>query len=173
VQPLSTKIQLQWRRSKVLEYLSTGYSQVEIANRLQVDEPTISRDIYFLNKQAQDNLQKHIHETIPGEYQKAMVGMKRNLRRVLEIADSTTDSRLKLQASSIANECYRDIMDLCTNAGIVSDALKFVESKTEKLVRDSSPKHKEENSPGHNDNDEEETATDSDSDTEPDIEGVF
>jgi hypothetical protein len=62
-----------------------------------------------------------------------MVGMKRNLKQTLEIADTTADPRVKLQARAIANDCYRYIMDLCTNAGIVSDALKFVERKKEQL----------------------------------------
>lgn len=38
-----------------------------------------------------------------------------------------------LQAAAIANDCYRYIMDLCTNDGIVSNALKFVERKKEQL----------------------------------------
>jgi hypothetical protein len=63
-----------------------------------------------------------------------MVGMKRNLKQTLEIAGTTVDPRVKLQARAIANDCYRYIMDLCANAGIVSDALKFVERKKEELA---------------------------------------
>jgi hypothetical protein len=62
-----------------------------------------------------------------------MVGMKRNLKQTLEIAETTADLRVKLQARAIANDCYRYIMDLCANAGIVSDALKFVERKRQTL----------------------------------------
>jgi hypothetical protein len=159
--------QIEWRRTKVLELTSTGYNQSEICQKLQLDKSAVNRDIYFLNKQAQDNLQKHIHETIPGEYQKAMVGMKRNLRRVLEIADSTANSRLKLQASSIANECYRDIMDLCTNGVVITDALRVVNGKTEKLVKASSPKQLEEIITDKN------TDTDTGTDTDTETEGVF
>jgi hypothetical protein len=130
---LSTKIQVQWRRAKVLELSSQGYTQIEIATQLQVDEPTISRDVQYLGQQAQQNLQKHIHEVVPEEYQRCMVGMKRNLKQTLDIAETTADPRVKLQARAIANDCYRYIMDLCTNAGIVSDALKFVERKKEQL----------------------------------------
>jgi hypothetical protein len=43
------------------------------------------------------------------------------------------DPKTKLQARAIANDCYRYIMDLCTNAGIISDALKFVTQKKEQL----------------------------------------
>jgi predicted transcriptional regulator len=125
--------QLEWRRCQVLELVSEGYSQREIASKLQVDLAAVNRDIQFLRQQAQDNLQRHIHEVVPKEYQKCMVGMKRNLKQTLEIADTTADPRIKLQARAIANDCYRYIMDLCTNAGIVSDALKFVERKKEQL----------------------------------------
>jgi hypothetical protein len=58
-----------------------------------------------------------------------MVGMKRNLKQVLEIAESSSDPKIKLEARRIANDCYRYIMDLCTNAGIVNDALNFVTHK--------------------------------------------
>ena len=55
--------ELDWRRVQVLELSSQGYSQREIANRLQVDLAAVNRDIQFLRQKAQDNLQKHIHET--------------------------------------------------------------------------------------------------------------
>ncbi len=125
--------QLEWRRSQVLELASQGYSQREIANKLQIDLAAVNRDIQFLRQQAQDNLQKHIHEVVPKEYQKCMVGMKRNLKQTLELAETVSDPKTKLQARAISNDCYRYIMDLCTNAGIVSDALKFVERKKEQL----------------------------------------
>jgi hypothetical protein len=59
---------------------------IEIANGLQVDEVTVCRDTQLLRLQAQENLQKHIHETVPEEYQKCMVDMKHNLKETLEIA---------------------------------------------------------------------------------------
>jgi transcriptional regulator len=60
--------QLEWRRVQVLELASQGYSQREISSKLQVD--LVNRDIQFLRQQAQDNLQHHIHEVVPEEYQK-------------------------------------------------------------------------------------------------------
>jgi predicted transcriptional regulator len=125
--------QLEWRRAQVLELASEGYSQREIASRLQVDLAAVNRDIQYLRQQAQENLQKHIHETVPEEYQKCMVGMKRNLRQTLEIRDSASDPKVKLQAVAIANDCYKFILELTTNAGIVSDALKYITQKTEQV----------------------------------------
>lgn len=114
--------------------LSKGETnQSEIARILQVDRSVISKDVTVIREQALDNLQHHIHEKIPEEYQRCMIGMKLNLKQTLEIAETVSDPKVKLQARAIANDCYRYIMDLCTNAGIVSDALKFVERKNEQL----------------------------------------
>ena len=128
-----TKQQLDWRRSKVLELSSQGYSEREIAEVLKVNDTAVHRDLVFLRQQAQENLQHHIHEVVPEEYQKCMVGMKRNLKQTLEIAEATSDPKIKLEARRIANDCYRYIMDLCTNAGIVNEALKFVTQKQEQI----------------------------------------
>ena len=125
--------QLEWRRAKVLELSSEGYSQREIAHKLSVDLTAVNRDMQFLRQQARDSLQRHIHETVPEEYQKCMVGMKQNLKHVLEIGEAATDPKVKLQARAIANDCYRFILEMSTNAGIVSDALKFVNQSKEKI----------------------------------------
>jgi transcriptional regulator with PAS, ATPase and Fis domain len=130
---MSTKMQVQWRRAKVLELSSQGYTQIEIATQLQVDEPIISRDMTYLNQQAQKSLQRHIHEVVPEEYQKCMVGMKRNLKQTLEIAETTSDPKTKLQARAIANDCYKYIMDLCTGGVICTQALQYVEKRTEQI----------------------------------------
>jgi IS30 family transposase len=121
-------------RAKVLELSSQGYTQLEISTQLQVDEPTISRDIQYLRQKAQKNLQNHIHEVVPEEYQKCMAGMKSNLKETLDIANSITDPRVKLQARAIVNDCYKFILDMSTNAGVVSDALKYVIQQKEQLA---------------------------------------
>jgi hypothetical protein len=87
----------------------------------------------LLRQEAQENLRHHIHEVVPEEYQKCMAGMKSNLKETLEIAATSADSRVKLQARAIANDCYKFILDMTTNAGIVSDALKYVTQKTEQV----------------------------------------
>ena len=124
---------LRWRRAQVLELSSQGLTDRDIASKLQVSPLTVYRDLRSLRKQAQDNLQKHIHEVVPEEYQKCMAGMKSNLKETLDIANSVTDPRVKLQARAIVNDCYKFILDMSTNAGIVSDALKYVTQQKEQL----------------------------------------
>jgi predicted transcriptional regulator len=129
----STVNNLEWRRSKVLELSSQGYTQSEIAKKLQVSQPSVNRDLAYLARQAHKNLQKHIHQTVPEEYQKCMVGMKRNLKQTLEIAETTADPKTKLQARAIANDCYKYIIDLATNGVVITDAIKFVQGKMDHL----------------------------------------
>lgn len=132
--------QLGWRRAQVLELASAGYTQREIASKLQVDLAAVNRDIHFLRKQAQDNLEHHIRQTLPEEYQRCMIGMKRNLKQTLEIAETTTDPKVKLQARAIANDCYKYIMDLTTNGTIISDSITYVKAKTNQLKSKPEPK---------------------------------
>ena len=128
---------VEWRRSKVLELASEGYSQREIGQKLQIGKSIVNRDILFLRKQARDNLQFHIHDRIPEEYQNCMAGMKINLKQTLEIAETTSDPRTKLQAGAIANDCYKYIMDLTTNGVVITDAIKFIQTNKGKLTMSS------------------------------------
>ena len=92
--------EMEWRRSKVLELSSQGYSEREISEILKLNDTTVHRDLVYLRKQAQENLQKHIHEVVSEEYQKCMIGMKRNLKETLEIANIVTDPRGKIASPS-------------------------------------------------------------------------
>ena len=70
---------------------------------------------------------------MPEEYQKGMVGLRQNLKHVLEIAETSSDPRVKLEARRITNDCYRYIMDLTTNGIIVTNAIKYVQGKMDHL----------------------------------------
>jgi hypothetical protein len=48
-------------------------------------------------------------------------------------SQNITDPKTKLHARAIANDYYRFILEMSTNAGIVSDALKYVTQKTEQI----------------------------------------
>lgn len=70
MQQMNTKMQqnqiIQWRRAKVMEFLSKGESnQSEIARILQVDKSIISRDIAYLRQQSKTNIKKYIDERLP------------------------------------------------------------------------------------------------------------
>jgi predicted transcriptional regulator len=137
---------LEWRRSKVLELSSQGHSQPEIARILQISQPTVNRDIGYLRGQARQNLQKHIQDKLPEEYQNCMVGINQVLKICWEIVNKSrnfnndngqtvtmTDNKTVLQALALINDCNKYKMDLTTNGVVITDAIKFVQTNKEKL----------------------------------------
>jgi predicted transcriptional regulator len=141
-----------WRRNKVQQLLVRGYSQWDVAEELQIDQSTVSRDVQYLRQTAQVNLQKHIQQKLPEEYQRCLTGMNQVLKLSWQIANNITsrqngqdhndnintittgDDRTRLQALSLINDCYKYIMDLTTNGVVITDAIKFVQTNKEKLM---------------------------------------
>ena len=59
-----------------------------------------------------------------------MTSLNQVLKKLWEIANSassTEEDKTKLQALSLANDCYRYKIDLVTNGIVISDAIKFFE----------------------------------------------
>jgi Trp operon repressor len=97
--------QVQWRRDKVQELCSKGYSQREISQVLQVGLATVNRDISYLRNQAKDNIKKYIDERLQEDYEKCLVGLNAITKEAWNTAQSTEDKREKIQALSLAKEC--------------------------------------------------------------------
>jgi predicted transcriptional regulator len=107
---------LEWRRSKVQELASQGYNQSEISRILQISQSTINRDITYLIQQAKENIKRYIDERLPEEYEKCLVGLNAITREAWNAANQTEDKREKIQALSLAKECYSMKLDLLTDA---------------------------------------------------------
>jgi orotate phosphoribosyltransferase-like protein len=125
--------QLDWRRSKVLELSSQGYSEREISETIKVSDTTVHRDLVHLREQAQENLQKHIHQTIPQEHQQSLTGINQVLKMAWGIATQDIDNKTKLQALALINDCNKYKMDLATGSGICKEAINFVTQRKEQL----------------------------------------
>jgi hypothetical protein len=107
------------------------HSQPEMASILQVSIGTVNRDLSYLRQQAKSNIRKYIDERLPEEYEKCLVGLTAILREAWNTSQQTEDRREKIQALSLAKECYSMKLDLLTNAKVVDDAIRFV-SESEK-----------------------------------------
>src|ERR671929_959893 len=121
---------VEWRRNKVQELASQGYNQSEISKILQISQPTINRDIAYLRQQAKENIKRYIDERLPEEYEKCLVGLNAITKEAWNTATNTEDKREKIQALSLAKECYSMKLDLLTNATVVDDAIRFVSQKS-------------------------------------------
>src|ERR671938_619450 len=119
-----------------MELSSQGYSQVEISKTLQITESTISRDIDYLRSQSRQKVRTYIDETLPEDYEKCLVGVNFILREACNIVQQAeTNKKEKIQALSLAKECYSMKLELLTNATVVDDAIRFVSDKAkEKLI---------------------------------------
>jgi hypothetical protein len=123
---------IQWRRDKVQALSSQGSSQREISKILQVGIGTVNRDLSYLRQQAKENIKRYIDERLPEEYEKCLVGLTAILREAWNTSQQTEDRREKIQALSLAKDCYSMKLDLLTNATVVDDAIRFVASERSK-----------------------------------------
>jgi hypothetical protein len=119
-------MQVEWRRNKVLELLSMGNPQTDIAKTLQVDLSIISRDVSHLRQQSKQNIRKYIDEKLPEEYEKCLIGLTAILMEAWTTSEEALDRREKIQALALAKDCYITKLDLLTNATVVDDAIRFV-----------------------------------------------
>jgi hypothetical protein len=117
---------------------SMGYSQREISQVLQVGLATVNRDISYLRSEAKTNIKKYIDERLPEEYEKCLIRLTAITREAWNTAHNTEDRREKIQALSLAKECYSMKLDLLTNATVVDDAIRFVSEKSKEKLKSSS-----------------------------------
>jgi hypothetical protein len=120
----------------------------------QVGLATVNRDISYLRNQAKSNIKKYIDEKLPEEYEKCLVGLTAILREVWATSQQTEDKIEKIQALSLAKECYSMKLELLTNATVVDDAIKFVSQtlndELKSSLNNSSEDHKKSSKPDYN-----------------------
>src|SRR5919108_6563602 len=121
--------QVEWRRDKVQELCSKGYSQREISHTLKVGLATVNRDISYLRNQAKINIKKYIDDRLPEEYEKCLVGLNAITKEAWNTAQNTEDKREKIQALSLAKECYLVKLELLSNATTIDSALNYIRNK--------------------------------------------
>jgi len=127
---------INWRRDKVQEFSIKGFSQAEIARMLQISEATISRDIDYLKQIAQETIKNHIQKKLPYEYTKCISGLEEIIKEgwiIATHAEKIGNTKDKLQSLALIKDTYNTKMDLLTNASLLQDSIKFVETKKEKL----------------------------------------
>jgi hypothetical protein len=59
-----------------------------------------------MRDQAKSNIKKYFDERLPEEYEKYLVGLTAITKEARDTAQNTEDKREKIQALSLAKECY-------------------------------------------------------------------
>jgi hypothetical protein len=67
-----------------------------------------------------------------------MVGLSAILKEAWTTSQQAQDKREKIQALSLAKECYSMKLDLLTNATVVDDAIRFVSNRSNEKLKPSS-----------------------------------
>lgn len=118
---------IELRRSKILDLLSQGIPQNIIAQQLNVSTATVSLDIQYLEETAKENIEKHIHETLPMQYAKVQSGLNQVLRKAWEVVNKEhVDDKTKLQSLALINDSYRLLMELVSDGSVIKEAMSFV-----------------------------------------------
>ena len=84
------------------------------------------KDLQYLRRQAKQNNSKYIDEYLATEYDNCLVGLNNILIEAWQLS-LDGERRGRLQALSLAEECYSLKLDMLSSATIIERALKFVD----------------------------------------------
>ena len=84
----------------------------------------------YLRNESKSNVKKYIDKRLPEEYEKCLVGLNAITKEAWNTAHDTEDKREKIQALSLAKDCYSMKLGLLTNATVIDDVIRFVSSKS-------------------------------------------
>lgn len=130
--------QMAWRRNKVRELLARGYHQDEIAHTLHISQPTISRDIHYIQKEMRKNSENY-GEHLLEVYRNNMQGIDEMIKKLWTIVDSPkTDSKEKIKAITLIGQYYRERLELVGYEKSLNQKVKYMED-----FRRSSPYRKQ------------------------------
>jgi predicted transcriptional regulator len=101
-----------WRRNKVKELLTQGYAQYEIASLLHISQPTISRDIHYIQKEIRksaENYAEHLFEI----YRNTLLGLDEAIKKLWGTINSPrTDAKERIKAITLMRQYYKDTLEL-------------------------------------------------------------
>jgi hypothetical protein len=121
------------RRQKVLEYMSTGYTNHrEIARILNVDHVTIDRDVRYLMLDCKADIRNHF-ESLPLEIKKCMIGLELTIRALTTIIDAdATEPAHRLGALTTRMTAYRFRMDILDGKAQLDEVFAYMDAALEK-----------------------------------------
>jgi IS30 family transposase len=87
-----------YRRTNLLRLSAQYLSEREIADRLQISQSTIRRDLAFLRTQTRQNLAYYLYHDFPLRFRKCITGLEGIINLISEIMEDpkrTADERMK------------------------------------------------------------------------------
>lgn len=119
------------RRTKVIALYTKGLSQVEIAEKIGVNQSTISRDIQYLQQEAKKQIWKYMNEDILIEYLRFIVANNEISKELWTIInDKYTSTKEKTYALSLLSDSSIKRIELLING---PEALKNVKKNISEI----------------------------------------
>jgi IS30 family transposase len=84
------------RLSRIISLYSKGFTQSEIAQKLDVDQSTISRDLQFIKQEAKRTIEKYLNEDILFEYLRYIAGSNEVTRHLWELVQNEENAKDKM-----------------------------------------------------------------------------
>jgi hypothetical protein len=144
---ISRAREIEQRRMAVLELVSKGYSQTEVADKLNYSKSCISNDVRILKESAKRNFKRIVEHELPFQHRIAEAGLQYVKRQASAIADKTNDERIKIGALQLFKEVDSDLYALHNTAEVLNEAIEYVQARKEEL------KHLQEHDQFHEDHD--------------------
>jgi len=120
---------ISWRRNLVLQMLSEGHNQAHIARTLKLHPSTISIDVQFLREQTRSQMKEFVTERLPMAVVKSCTALDSVTSTAWELAKSTDDDRIRLQALTLIKETEKDKIDIVSNVNIVDQIVTQTEQR--------------------------------------------
>ena len=123
------------RQSKIVELLAQGHTnQSEIASKINVSEPTVSRDMQFLNRQAQENLKFHVERRMPFEIEKCYIGLNLVLRKAFEITNlENAKISEKVAALQVVLTTYDKMWEVVSGRPVLKEIIDKFKTKQKQI----------------------------------------
>jgi transcriptional regulator with XRE-family HTH domain len=102
------------RLSQIIGLYSKGLTQSEIAQKMNVNQSTISRDLQYLQQEAKKSIWKYLNEDILFEYLRFIVGNNEISKKLWEIVqdDENASAKDKTNALSLLNQSYTKRLEI-------------------------------------------------------------
>jgi transcriptional regulator len=109
-------IEHQDRQVKVLTLHSKGFSQSEIAKKVNVNQSTVSRDLDEIRRKARKTLDLYMKEEIPNELQIYISGLNEITKNLWEIVEDKQNPKIttrdRTYVLSLLMQCYSKRMEM-------------------------------------------------------------
>jgi transcriptional regulator with XRE-family HTH domain len=100
-------IQKENRLSRIISLYSKGLTQAEIAQELNVDQSTVSRDLQCIKQEGKKKIEKYLNEDILFEYLRYIAGSNEVTRKLWELVqDERVMTKDKTNALSLLMQSY-------------------------------------------------------------------